>query len=63
MLDLNFKPLWHSLSMENKRSVASRLLDLLEVSDKVKRMNTARGVLYLLQVCNFILVQSNVIMK
>lgn len=48
---LNFEPLWHSLSIENKRTVASRLLNSLEVSDKTKRMNAARCILYLLQVC------------
>lgn len=50
MKALDFKPAWHSLSIENKNIVASRLLDSLEVSDKTKRMNAARCVLYLLQV-------------
>lgn len=53
MKALNFKPSWHSLSTENKNIVASRLLDSLEVSDKTKRMNAARCVLYLLQVSKF----------
>ncbi|KAL5238108.1 hypothetical protein ACI65C_005518 [Semiaphis heraclei] len=48
---LDFKPSWHGLSIENKNIVASRLLDSLEVSDKTKRMNAARCVLYLLQGC------------
>lgn len=53
MLALNLKPLWHTLSVENKNMVISRLLDTLEVSDKKKRMNAAKSVLYLLQVCIF----------
>lgn len=52
MIALNLKPLWHNLSIENKNIVASQLLDILEVSDKTKRMNAARCVLYLLQVCD-----------
>ncbi|XP_001945255.1 striatin-interacting protein 1 [Acyrthosiphon pisum] len=51
MKALDFKPSWHNLSIENKNIVASRLLDSLEVSDKTKRMNAARCVLYLLQGC------------
>ncbi|KAL5245111.1 hypothetical protein ACI65C_012521 [Semiaphis heraclei] len=51
MKALDFKPSWHSLSIENKNIVAFRLLDSLEVSDKTKRMNAARCVLYLLQGC------------
>lgn len=50
MMSLDFKPSWHNLSMENKIIVISKLLDLLEVSDKNKRMNAARCILYLLQV-------------
>lgn len=50
MLSLDLKPSWHSLSMESKIIVTSKLLDLLEVSDKNKRMNAARCILYLLQV-------------
>lgn len=50
MLSLDLKPLWHSLSTDQKNIVASRLLDSLEVSDRKKRMNAARCVLYLLQV-------------
>jgi hypothetical protein len=53
MLALDLKPSWHNLSVENKNLVASRLLDLLEVSDKTKRINAARCVLYLLQVSIF----------
>ncbi|VVC36533.1 Hypothetical protein CINCED_3A007437 [Cinara cedri] len=49
MQELNLKPAWHSLSMDNKNIVLSKLLDLLEVSDSSKRMNAARCVLYLLQ--------------
>lgn len=52
MIALNLKPLWHNLSIENKNIVAFQLLDILEVSDKTKRMNAARCVLYLLQVCD-----------
>lgn len=52
MLALDLKPSWHNLSIENKKLVASRLLDSLEVSDKTKRINAARCVLYLLQVSN-----------
>lgn len=52
MLALDLKPSWHNLSKENKNLVASRLLDSLEVSDKTKRINAARCVLYLLQVSN-----------
>jgi len=52
MKELDFKPSWHNLSIENKNMVAFRLLDSLEVSDKTKRMNAARCVLYLLQVCS-----------
>lgn len=51
MVALELKPLWHSLSTEQKNIVASRLLDSLEVSDRKKRMNAARCVLYLIQVC------------
>lgn len=51
MLTLNLKPSWHTLSVEKKNMVTSRLLDTLEVSDKKKRMNAAKSVLYLLQVC------------
>lgn len=50
MTVLDFKPLWHNLSIGNKNIVVSRLLDILEVADETKRMNAARCVLYLLQV-------------
>jgi len=53
MMTLGLKPLWHSLSKENKTIVASQLLEILEVSDKTKRMNAARCVLYLVQVSIF----------
>jgi len=52
MKAMDFKPSWHNLSIENKNMVAFKLLDSLEVSDKTKRMNAARCVLYLLQVCS-----------
>lgn len=50
MQELNFKPAWHSLSLENKNVVVAKLLDSLDVSDSSKRMNAARCILYLLQV-------------
>lgn len=53
MIALDLKPLWHTLSIENKNIVISRLLDILEVADERKRMNAARCILYLLQVCIF----------
>lgn len=52
MIALNLKPLWHNLNIENKNIVVSQLLNVLEVSSKTKRMNAARCVLYLLQVCD-----------
>lgn len=51
MISLDLKPLWQNLNLDSKNVVASKLLDLLEVSDKNKRMNAARCILYLLQVC------------
>lgn len=54
MQGLNLKPAWHSLSIENKNIVLSKLLDSLEVSDSLKRMNAARCVLYLIQVNYFL---------
>lgn len=56
MIVLNLKPTWHSLSLEDKTIVASRLIDTLEVSDKPKRMNAARCVLYLLQVSDIFVI-------
>jgi len=54
MKTLDLKPSWFSLSVEKKNLVVSRQLELLEVSDKTKRMNAARCILYLLQVCSFL---------
>lgn len=55
MKTLDLKPSWFNLSIEKKHLVVSRQLELLEVSDKAKRMNAARCILYLLQVCSFLL--------
>lgn len=62
MIALDLKPLWHTLSIENKNIVISRLLDILEVADERKRMNAARCILYLLQVCIFFFNFNNAIL-
>lgn len=51
MTTLGLKLSWCNSSKENKTMVVSRLLEILELSDKTKRMNAARCVLYLVQVC------------
>lgn len=54
MWELDLEPTsWHYLSTNSKHLAISRLVDSLEVSDKTKRMNAARCVLYLLQVSYF----------
>lgn len=45
------KPLWHRLSFDKKKSVITKLLDQLEVSDAKLRMQSARCFLYLAQGC------------
>lgn len=47
----NVKPCWQKLSMVRKKSIAAKLLDQLEVSNKVLRMQAARCFLYLAQGC------------
>ncbi|XP_050437954.1 striatin-interacting protein 1 [Adelges cooleyi] len=48
---LNLNSSWLNLTFEDKHVFMSKLLDNLEVSDKTKRMNAARCVLYLTQGC------------
>lgn len=43
-------PCWQKQSMEQKKSIIAKLLDQLEVSNKVLRMKAARCFLYLAQV-------------
>ncbi|KAL1140935.1 hypothetical protein AAG570_000863 [Ranatra chinensis] len=47
----NLNPNWQKLSMLQKKSITTKLLDQLEVSDKTVRMQTARTFLYLAQGC------------
>lgn len=55
MKALDFNPSWFNLSVEKKTIVVLQQLDLLEVSEKSKRMNAAKCILYLLQVCSLLL--------
>ncbi|XP_050530069.1 striatin-interacting protein 1 homolog isoform X2 [Daktulosphaira vitifoliae] len=51
MKSLNYNPSWHTLNTNDKRVVMAKLFDYLEMSDKTKRMNAARCILYLIQGC------------
>lgn len=44
-------PSWQRLTLENRKSVIMKLLDQLEVSNKLLRMRSARCILYLVQGC------------
>lgn len=45
-------PCWQKQSLEQKKSIIAKLLDQLEVSNKVLRMKAARCFLYLAQVAD-----------
>uniref|UniRef100_A0A1B6DA13 Far11/STRP C-terminal domain-containing protein n=1 Tax=Clastoptera arizonana TaxID=38151 RepID=A0A1B6DA13_9HEMI len=47
----NLSPCWQKQSLEQKKSIISKLLDQLEVSNKIVRMKAARCFLYLVQGC------------
>lgn len=51
MEKFDLSPLWQKLSLEKRRSVITKLLDQLEVSDSKLRMQSARCFLYLAQGC------------
>ena len=44
-------PSWQRLSIQQRKSVVMKLLDLLEVSNKQLRMRAARCILYMVQGC------------
>lgn len=47
----NLPPSWTRLSFEKRKSVVMKLLDQLEVSNKLLRMRSARCLLYIAQGC------------
>lgn len=51
MEQYNFPPSWQKLSTESQKSIVMKLLDQLEISNKVLRMRAARCVLYICQGC------------
>lgn len=44
------RPAWEKQTLEEKKSIIAKLLDQLEVSNKILRMKAARCFLYLAQV-------------
>ncbi|XP_022915364.2 striatin-interacting protein 1 [Onthophagus taurus] len=51
MEQYNLPPCWQKLAAENQKSVVMKLLDQLEISNKVLRMRAARCILYICQGC------------
>lgn len=51
MQQYNIQPQWQKLSVSQRRGVVLKLLDELDLSQRVLRMKAARCILYLAQVC------------
>lgn len=47
----NLPPNWHKLDIDQQKGIIMKLIDQLEVSDRVFRMQAARCILYLAQGC------------